>query len=47
MAGTTGGRVFFLGLRAANLGLLSVAAGKVRAHAETLSDDVAEEAELR
>lgn len=45
--GHLGERVFFLGLRAANLGLLSVAAGKVRAHAETLPDAVAEEAELR
>lgn len=45
--GHLGERVFFLGLRAANLGLLSVAASKVRAHAETLPEDVAEEAELR
>lgn len=45
--GHLGERVFFLGLRAANLGLLSVAAGKVRAHAETLPDDLVEEAELR
>ena len=45
--GHLGERVFFLMLRAANLGLLSVAASRVREHAETLPPAVAEEAELR
>lgn len=45
--GHLGERVFFLMLRVANLGLLSVAATRVRDHAETLPPVVADEAELR